>query len=91
MVFEKLILQLLPIMLDKQAKLSSPPRGRRTVIQVSTKRKQQCPILSFVDHWLWAYARHHDRGDATALPEGLQARTHVRLMTPSEFQRPETV
>ena len=59
-----------------------------TKIQVSTVRKKDCPILSFVDYWLWAYSRRRDRQDATVFPADLDARTHVRVMTHQDIIGP---
>ena len=74
-------------MFEKQAQIRRPPNGTETAIMVSTVRKAQCPSLSFVDHWLWAYSRSSDRGDLNVLPAELKARTEVRVMTEKEFIR----
>ena len=42
----------LPVMFQKQAKISPAPFGTKTVLQVSTLRKHECAPLSFVDSWL---------------------------------------
>jgi len=77
--------QVLPVMFQKQAKIKRAPAGTKTFLQVSTVRKKECPSLSFVDSWLWAYARHHDQGDPDVLSTELEARTTVRVMTQTEL------
>lgn len=69
------------------AQIKRPPIGTRTVIKVSTRRKNEYPSLSFVDYWLWAYCRHSDRGDVEVLPDGLRDRTTVRCMNESDITR----
>jgi len=83
--------QVLPVMFEKQAKRGVAPDGSRTEIRVSTVRTKDCPILSFVDYWLWAYARHQDRQDRNAFPAELEARTHIRVMTPEEISAPAII
>lgn len=74
----------LPVIFAKNANIASAPVGTSTEVRVSTVRKKDCPLLSFVDYWLWAYARRHDRQDPAVFPAELEARTHVRVMTPQE-------
>jgi hypothetical protein len=78
--------QVLPLMFQKQAKIKRAPAGTETVLQVSTLRKKECPSLSFVDSWLWAYSRHHDQGDLEVLSTELESRTTVRVMTEKEIR-----
>lgn len=73
--------RVLPLMFEKQAGIARPPPGTKTALQVSTLRKSECPSLSFVDYWLWAYSRHTDQGDPEVLPTELKARTSVTVMT----------
>ena len=80
--------EVLPVMLERQLRIKPGRPGTATMLKVSTLRKEDCPILSFVDHWLWAYARCMDRGDRAAFPEALESRTHV--MTPDQFTMPQT-
>jgi hypothetical protein len=79
--------QVIEIAIQKQAQIKRPPIGTRTIIRVLTRRKDQYPILSFVDYWLWAYCRHSDRGDVDVLPDALRNRTTVRRMTESDIKR----
>jgi hypothetical protein len=83
--------QILPVMLEKQAKLGGAPDGTRTEIRVSTVRKKDCPILSFVDYWLWAYSRYQERQDRNVFPAELESRTHVRVMTQEEIGAPANI
>jgi hypothetical protein len=58
------------------------PAGNVSAIAIGTRRKRDCPELSFVDHWLWAYSRSVDRGESDVFPPGLAARTTVEVMRP---------
>lgn len=84
---EQAFSQVIDIAIQKQAQIKRPPTGTRTIIRVSTRRKNQYPTLSFVDYWLWAYCRHSDRGDVNVLPDALRSRTTVRRMTESDVKR----
>ncbi len=66
---------------EKQSTIKVPPPGTQSIIKVSTKRKKECPPLSFADYWLWAYCRHTDHNDEHALPPALKKRTYVERMT----------
>ena len=83
---EQAFSKVLHIAFEKQAQIRRPPPGTKTVIRVSTKRKNQYAPLSFVDYWLWAYCRYSDRGDTEVLPDEIKRRTTVRRMTESDVK-----
>jgi hypothetical protein len=83
--------QILPVIFQKQAKISPASSGTKTMLQVSTLRKHECAPLSFVDSWLWAYSRSRDQGDPEALPPELNSRTTLRVIAEGDFFERKTV
>jgi hypothetical protein len=75
------------IAIQKQLELKRPSKGTETIIQISTRRKHEYPLLSFVDYWLWAYQRHTDRKDTEVFPEQLKRRTTIQRMRESDISR----
>jgi hypothetical protein len=77
---EQAFKQVLPIAIQKQLQIKRPSMRTSTIMRILTRRKQEFPVLSLVDHWLWAYCRYSDRGDKTVFPEELKRRTTIERM-----------